>query len=324
MDISSLAPLVAPPEPRLFFTKNDPADPRMGDIISRDPNIIPESASVVLIGVPQDIGVQRNGGRAGAAAAPDAIRAMLYRLTPFDIASGRSIPDGFLHDLGNIRVDGELEEIHERLAEVVALLCRAGLIPLVLGGGHDTTYAAASGAYAAHGPLGMINLDAHLDVRPPNPLRNSGTSFRMLIEEGKLAPESFVEFGIQSFANAAAHAEWLTGMGGRIMTLDGIRERGFTESLRTAYEIASAGVTRCYGTLDIDGVRGAEAPGVSAVMPDGFSAAHLLATARLLGSRPAIAALDIVEMNPRFDIDDITAKLAAHAALRFVMGALER
>ncbi|MEO5929481.1 MAG: formimidoylglutamase [Candidatus Kapaibacterium sp.] len=324
MDISSLAPLMAPPKPALFFTKNDPADPRMGDITSRDPDMIPESARVVLIGMPQDIGVRRNGGRPGAADAPNAIREMLYRLTPFDIGNGRSIPDGVLHDLGNIRVDGELEEIHERLADVVAMVCGAGLIPLVLGGGHDTTYAAASGACAAHGPLGMINLDAHLDVRPPNPLRNSGTSFRMLIEEGKLAPESFVEFGIQGFANAAAHAEWLAGMGGTVMTLDGIRERGFSESLKRAYEIAAAGVAGCYGTLDIDGVRGADAPGVSAVMPDGFSAAELLATARLLGRKPSTVALDIVELNPRFDRDNITAKLAAHAAIRFVMGVLER
>jgi formimidoylglutamase len=321
---TSLSSHLLPPDPNLFFTKNDPADPRMGDLASRDPAEFPAQARVALVGVPQHIGVERNGGRVGAAEAPDAIRAMLYRLTPYDLATGHSIPNGFLFDMGNIRCDGELEEIHDRLSEVVRGVCAAGVIPLVLGGGHDTTYAAASGVHAVHGPLGLLNLDAHLDVRPPNPLRNSGTSFRMLIEEGKLVANSFVEFGIQGFANAEEHIRWLVRQGGRIITLDEIRARGFSKMLSTAYLIASSGVERLYGTLDIDGVRAADAPGVSATMPDGFSGAELLEAARLLGRRPSTAALDIVEVNPRYDRDNLTAKLAAHAVMRFIAGVRER
>lgn len=296
----------------------------MGDLVERDLERFPAGARVALVGVPQDIGVERNGGRTGAAAAPDAIRAMLYRLTPYDLVARRSLPHGFLFDMGNIRCDGELEEIHERLTEVVHAICAAGVIPLVLGGGHDITYASASGVALAHGPLGLLNFDAHLDVRLPNPLRNSGTSFRMLIEEGKILPESFVEFGIQSFANAASHIDWLLEKGGRIIPLDEVRARGFEESLAAASLVAGTGVDRVYGTLDIDGVRAADAPGVSATLPDGFSSHELLATARLLGSSPTTAALDIVEVNPRFDRDNLTAKLAAHAAMRFIAGVGER
>lgn len=293
----------------------------MGDLTLRGPVDFPGAAHIALIGVPQDIGVERNGGRVGAAAAPDAIRGMLYRLTPYSIG-GESIPRGFLIDMGNIRCDGELEEIHDRLAEVVHQVCAAGLVPVVLGGGHDTTYAAASGVHAVYGPLGLLNIDAHLDVRPPNPLRNSGTSFRMLIEEGKLVPNSFVEFGIQSFVNAAAHVRWLRDRGGRIMPLHEIRSLGFSKAFSTALLIAGSGVERCYGTLDIDGVRAADAPGVSATLPDGFTADELLTIAHALGRRPGVAALDIVEVNPRFDRDSITAKLAAHAVVRFLHGRL--
>jgi formimidoylglutamase len=316
----SLALQLAPPDSRLFFSKNDPDDPRMGDLVARDFETLPDGARAALIGVPQDIGVARNGGRVGAAEAPDAIRAMLYRLAPYDAVESRSIPPNFLIDMGNIRCDGELEEIHERLAAVVRHVCEAGLVPIVLGGGHDITYASASGVYAAHGELGLLNFDAHLDVRPPLPARNSGTSFRMLIEEGKILPNNFVEFGIQSFANAESHIRWLVEKGGRIITLDEIRTRGFTTSLGTAMLIAGSGVARTYGTLDIDGVRAADAPGVSAAMPDGFSAQELLETARMLGRRPSTAALDIVEVNPRHDRDNITAKLAAHAVMHFLAG----
>lgn len=309
-----------PTDPALFFTKNDPADPRMGDMVGRGSEGITEQTYVAIIGVPQDLGVARNGGRVGAAQAPDAIRAMFYRLTPYDFASQRSIPPGAVVDLGNIRCDGELEEIHDRLAEVVAEVCGRGITPIVLGGGHDTTYAAASGVHAVYGQLGIINFDAHLDVRPPTPLRNSGTSFRMLIEEGKVAAERFVEFGIQSFANAQSHIEWLEGKGGTIIPLEATRQEGFASALAEAYQIASSGGKRVYGTLDMDGVRAADAPGVSATMPDGFSASEFLEAARLLGSSNTIVALDIVEVNPRFDRDNQTAKLAAHAMMRFIGG----
>jgi formimidoylglutamase len=320
---TDLALQLAPADPALFFSKNDPSDPRMGDLTSRVVGDIPGTARVALVGVPQDIGVERNGGRVGAAGAPAAIRAMFYRLTPYDITSRRSIPNGFVADLGDIRCDGDLEDIHERLSIVTSAIRRAGLIPLVLGGGHDTTYASASGVHAVDGPLGIFNMDAHLDVRPPSPLRNSGTSFRMLIEEGKLVASHFVEFGIQSFANADAHVRWLLERGGSIVTLDDLRALGFARALPDALATAAWGGA-LYGTLDIDGVRAADAPGVSATMPDGFTAAELLAAARALGADPAIVALDIVEVNPRFDHDNLTAKLAAHAAMRFVAGVAGR
>lgn len=322
--LSLLSDNLIPCEAALFFSKGDVADPRMGDLVAHDASGGSRDARVALIGVPQDIGVERNGGRVGAAAAPDAIRRWLYRLTPYDVETSRSIPPGFLVDLGNVRCDGELEDIHARLRDVVETVCAAGLVPVVLGGGHDITYATISGAVGATGPVGAINLDAHLDVRPPAPQRNSGTPFRMLIDEGKLVAEAFIEYGIQSFANSASHAQWLVEQGGRIITLEEIRARGFGKMFATAWQIATSNAERIYGSLDIDGVRASDAPGVSAAMPDGFSAEELYAAARALGRRTATVGLDVVEVNPTYDRDGITAKLAAHAVMRFVAGVAER
>ena len=309
---------LVPPDESLFFSRNDPADQRLGDLVTRHPGAFPGDARVAIIGVPQDIGVARNGGRTGAAEAPDAIRRMLYRLTPYDVATGHSIEHGVIRDLGNIHCGGELEEIHARLTAVVSEVCRTGVVPIVLGGGHDTTYAAAAGVAAVHGALGMINADAHLDVRTANPLRNSGTSFRMLIDEGCIHPENFVELGIQSYVNAGSHVRWLVAQGARIITLDEIRAAGLQAQLAAALRIATAGARPLYATLDIDGVRASEAPGVSAPLPDGFTGAELLEIAMTLGRRPEIVALDIVEVNPRFDRDNMTARLAAHAVVRFI------
>ncbi len=322
--MTSLANLLTPPDENLFYTRNDPGDPRMGDVAERDLALFPGNARIAIIGMPQDIGVERNKGRKGAAAGPDAIRAMFYKLATYSITGRTSIPNGSVIDMGNIVCAGELEEIHDRLTEVTGTVCKAGLVPLVLGGGHDTTYASATGVYNTYGPLGMLNLDAHLDVRPPIPQRNSGTSFRMLIEEGKLTPHRFVEFGIQNFVNSEEHVRWLVDQEGTIITLDEIRQRGFQDMLGTAWQIAHSGQSTVYGTLDIDGVRAADAPGVSATMPDGLTAGELLETATLLGRNPATVGLDIVEVNPTYDRDNQTAKLAAHAAIRFIHSVLSR
>ena len=323
--MNSMFSHLIPPSPDVFFSRNDPDDPRLGDVVRREPDEFPGTAKVVLVGVPQDIGVGRNHGRRGAAEAPDRVRAMLYRLAAFCTELRCAIPDGFVFDAGDVDCSGELEDIHAQLEAVVRQICSAGLIPVVIGGGHDITYAAASGAYGVYGTLGMFNFDAHLDVRPPIPQRNSGTSFRMLIEEERLDPQRFVEFGIQPFANARKHIEWLEECGGTIRTLDAVREAGVKNALTEALRIATGTEDRpVYGTLDIDGVRSADAPGVSAPSPDGLSAADLLAAARMLGAQPDCVALDVVEVNPVFDTDNRTAKLAAHAIARFLAGVLAR
>lgn len=315
---------LVPPDDSLFFSKHDSEDPRLGDIVGRDPDSFPGEARCVLVGVPQDIGVRRNSGRPGAMAGPVEVRRMLYKLTPYAIEPDFSIPEGSLFDAGDIDCGGELEEIHDRLENVIADICGAGAIPIVIGGGHDITYAAASGVYRAFGELGAVNLDAHLDVRPPVPERNSGTSFRMLIEEKKLMGERFVEYGIQPHVASRAHVDWLKKQGGRIVSLEQIGRDGFDGTFREALGIATAGGRPTYGTLDIDGVRAADAPGVSATSPDGLTARNFLDAAAMLGADPNCVALDIAEVNPTYDTDGRTAKLAAHAIVRFVVRVLGR
>ena len=146
----------------------------------------------------------------------------------------------------------------------------------------------------------------------------------MLIEEGKVDPRRFVEFGIQPFVNSRKHIEWTEGCGGTVQTLDAIQRDGVMSSLEGALRLGTADERPLYGTLDIDGVRGADAPGVSAVSPDGLSASDLLTAARLLGQDRNCVALDVVEVNPAFDVDNRTAKLAAHAIIRFVVGVAGR
>src|SRR5437762_8900622 len=87
-----------------------PDDPRLGEITEfwgGDPAALAQGRAV-LIGFPQDEGVRRNGGRSGAAAAPEEIRRWLYRLTPWDCQADIPLAHVRLLDLGNVHISGEL------------------------------------------------------------------------------------------------------------------------------------------------------------------------------------------------------------------------
>jgi arginase family enzyme len=290
----TIATLVRSPDPTLFFSRDNPADPRMGDLVLRGEDAATDETRVAVIGVPQHIGVLRNGGRGGAAFGPDAIRSMLYRLTAYDVGADRAIPARAVVDLGNVICQGELEEIHDRVERVVAEVRTRDWFPLVLGGGHDITYPVVRGSFGAGNGGGLVNIDAHLDVRPPGNGRNSGTSIYMLIDEETISAERTVEVGIQNYVNAADHARWFAGKGGTIVTLDEIRSRGFNETIAAAKEIAVAGAGPVHATLDMDSVTGASAPGVSAVLPDGLTPQEFVEAARQLAALPTVVSMGTI------------------------------
>src|SRR5262245_36867287 len=162
-----------------------PDDPRLGEIIEvwkGDPAVITPGRAV-LIGFPQDEGVRRNHGRPGAAEAPHEIRQRLFRLTPHDGYTNTDLTANPPLDLGDVRIQGTLEETQQALGEVVAAVLGRGAVPIVLGGGHETAFGHYLGYAALQRQVGVINIDAHLDVRPCAEGRGtSGTPFRQAME----------------------------------------------------------------------------------------------------------------------------------------------
>src|SRR5438105_1410207 len=144
-----------------------PDDPRLGEVIEfwRGDRAALVPGRAVLIGFPQDEGVRRNGGRVGAAQAPNEIRRWLYRLTPWDCEVSLPLTDPPPLDLGNVRVSEELEATQAALGDAIAAVLQSGAIPIVLGGGHETAYGHFLGYAAEQREVGIVNIDAHLDLR---------------------------------------------------------------------------------------------------------------------------------------------------------------
>jgi formiminoglutamase len=299
-----IAPSVEVPRAR-------PDDPRVGGLIGHQLN---DGTRVAIIGFPVDEGVVRNGGRAGAARGPDEIRRYFYRLT-----MGAS-PDPLFGDLiertcdlGNLRVDRNLEENQRRLGEAVKELLARDLTVAILGGGHETTYGHFLGYAGARRRVEILNWDAHADVRELREGKgHSGSPFRQALEHPSAMCAGYDVAGLLEHSNNRAHVDFVRQKGGRAIPLG---------------EIDSEAVARIYRgrqsdllvSFDLDALDQSVAPGVSAPASGGMETQLWLQAIREAARCRRVTSVDFVEVNPAQDRDGQTARLAAVGLWTFLM-----
>lgn len=286
-----------------------------------------DKATHVLVGCPQHEGVYRNNGRIGAAEAPNKIRQQLYKLQV-----EKDIPVK-LFDAGNVITDlfdsseitdfpdlnqkpDALEEIHNRLSTVVAEFLRDDKKVIVLGGGNDISYADVRALAETNRNISAINIDAHLDMRMADEM-TSGTPYRKLIEDDFLSPHQFYEFGIRPESNGAYYVENAEELGVNVHSLEDVLKEG----VRPAFQhiLGQIGSRPFFLGLDMDSIQASDAPGVSASSPLGFSAREVMSCIHQARRKENLKVFEITEVNPRYDIDDRTVKLAA----QFVYASLQ-
>jgi formiminoglutamase len=290
------------PDDGLFYMRNDPLDVRMGESIVRRREHFAK-CQVVILGCPQDEGVARNRGRIGAKLAPTEIRRAFYRLP-----RPESLGSLGIFDLGDLIQMPALEEIHALQSEVVRQLLKEGKIVISLGGGNDIAYPDCKALAKQFGRILAFNIDAHLDLRADRE-PNSGTPYRQLLEEKHLLPELFHEIGIQPLANSPAYLAYAKEKRISLCTLAELQERGVDDVLRGP--LSAAQVKAIFWGFDLDSVRASDAPGVSAPSPIGLSAEEICRIGALAGRDARTRLIEVSEVNPAFDLDGRTSRLAA-------------
>jgi formiminoglutamase len=280
----------------------------------------------VLIGFPQDEGVRRNGGRAGAAEAPREMRRWLYRLVPWDCTTNADLAALQPLDLGDVRVDGGLEETQAALGEVVGAVLRAGAVPVVLGGGHETAYGHYLGYVAANLPVYVINVDAHLDVRPLiDGQGHSGSPFRQMMEHPThpLPGNRYACLGMQPHAVSREHLRYVEERCGSALLADRLLD-SLDALFARLQDALGKEPGRTYLTIDADAVHVRDVPGVSAPNGAGLRGEDVFKLARQAGASPGVASLDLVEINPHYDRDGQSARWAALVVWNFLAGLATR
>lgn len=268
----------------------------------------------VLHGFAVDEGVRRNKGRQGAKDAPEIIR---KNMANFPVIR----PDFSLLDFGNITCeDGNLENTQNELAKKVSKVLLKGGKSLVLGGGHEVTFGHYRGVKTAfpEQKIGIINFDAHFDNREPeNGIgASSGTGFWQIAQEGEI---NSLHIGIQRNSNTLKLFDTAHQFGMKYILADEL----FFENLPSVYERVNElaeSVDFLYMTICMDVFNASIAPGVSASAYNGiFADAAFMHLYRHILRNEKLLALDIAEVNPVYDIQHHTARLAASLANEWFM-----
>ena len=260
-----------------------------------------------MIGFKCDEGVKRNKGRIGAAEGPDHIRKSLAKL-PCHLSSQTD-----LLDAGNVTCEGpEMEAAQTQLGSAVAKILESKAIPIILGGGHETFYGHYLGIRKYIGPkarLGIINIDAHFDMRPYEKESSSGTMFKQILDEDQRC--GYLCVGIQKQGNTKALFETAERNKVDYILEEDLSLNEMDETKQRINEFVKKNdfiiLTLCTDVID-----SAYAPGVSAPSPFGLNPKLVRAIIRHVVSNEKILSFDISEVNPSLDENNKTVTLAAH------------
>ena len=283
---------------------------------------LPE-AEVCLVGLPLDFGTVLEGGHAGAVHAPDAIRRELRRYhKTYNLEHNISLDSLRIADAGNLALrHPDHARNHAHIREQLAALLRQYPRVVVLGGSHDGTYSTVRGLFDATGgqPVGGLNFDAHADVKDKPNLISSGTPIGKLLREGFLAGPRFSEIGLHSNLNTREDIDFLHQQQATIVPLAHVQQADMALYAGRALSRATRDGP-AFVSFDIDSCAEAYAPAVSAPSADGFTPRQAVEAAFLAGQNEAVRLFEVVELNPLYDRDNQTARLAATIITAYLTG----
>ncbi|KAL3313879.1 hypothetical protein Ciccas_007513 [Cichlidogyrus casuarinus] len=310
-----------------FLLRKD--DPRLGSLMVPFAQACMKTkpgCMISLVGYAVDLGVKLNGGRVGAASGPATVAQLLPKLgalhnREYQIDLHKSM-------LTNMQIteQGESQDIfacHDQHYKLLRNSWDASSLGMIIsvGGGNDQSWPNGKSwidhlrAGGSGQKLAVINVDAHLDVRPllDGDLPHSGSPFRQLLEYTNEA--EVIDFG-------ELIVVWIGGLAIRnVIWLSQLRknEKSVSQQLEALLSKYENEQRATFFSFDIDAIRGADAPGVSCPAPRGFSADEALQMCFTAGKSSAVSLFDISEFNPAIE-SDRTCRLVCQMIYHFILG----
>src|SRR5262245_28153765 len=294
-----------------------------------------EPRFIEIVGVPVDLGA----GRRGVDMGPSAIRVADLELRLEQL--GHQVEDAGDLDV-MIPEPQPVGESKLRYKEPILAMCDAlrrhveqaldrGRLPLVLGGDHSIAIGSVAGTACHYGrqnrPLGLIWFDAHGDANTPNTTPSGnihGMSLAVSLGLGdpdlvslgdrvpKIQPRNTALIGIRDVD--PGERETLKRVGVTVYTMRDIDERGMRDVVDEAIRIAGDGTAGIHLSFDLDVVDPEDAPGTGTPVWGGITYREAHLAMEMLSDRAEIVAIDLVEVNPVLDTQNMTGVLAAELA----------
>lgn len=285
------------------------------------PEAIPrlERKHAVILGFASEAGILRNHGRPGAKSGPDKLKTQLAKLPFYS-----ELP---CLDLGNILCENDaLESAQDSFAALIDTCHQAKHFTLGFGGGHEIAWAHFQGLASHYPRLGIINFDAHFDLRPYGSglTATSGTPFSQIAQFYEAHNQDFHYccLGIQAHGNTPGLFEKARTLKVSYLTAEQIntstmaRQKRFLDAFVKQHE-------HIYLSLCMDVFASCFAPGVSAPQPLGLFPWQVLPLLKYLVQSGKVVGLDIAELSPPLDEGEKTANLAAMLVAELLSGMLK-
>jgi len=270
-----------------------------------------------ILGFPQELGIRNMGGKEGVRDGPIAFRKAFYKLS-----NHFEKPEGLLIDIGNIKfdLDATLEQVHLRMIKVIRILMEMGVFPIVIGGGNDVTYAAIKGIYDSgiFDKLGLISFDAHLNLHDvPEKFISASTMQRIIKDFSSLINNrNIIYFGSRKETISQIYARFALNNNIHVFYRDKITN--LKKDLIQGLNQANYGCDGIVMSFDMDVCDAGMMPGTSFPMPGGFTSDEVIEISKSLSKYKMAKYLDIVNLNPLADHNDITSTTAALFVFHFL------
>lgn len=282
-------------------------------------------ADVAILGVPYGAAYTIDEISNDQTNAPTAIRRACMqaedRLERWDFDLGGTVFDGRpvrAVDCGDIAGTPHDLAAHGLATETaVRAILNAGALPIILGGDHGITVPVLR-AYDGAGPLWVIQIDAHLDWRDRKVGVDSGYSSPMRRASELPFVDGVIQIGLRSQGSARPEeVEAARAYGARLITAETLHDEGVDAALAQVPDNA-----RYYLTIDADGLDPSVMPAVAGPAPGGLSFTQAAKIVRGLARKGRVVGMDIVEITPARDVNQITAVTAVRLILNLIGSAV--
>ncbi len=282
-------------------------------------------ADVAILGVPYGAAYSAQERVNDQANAPTAVRQASYHVSDgpahwdFDLGGPLGERPVRVVDCGDVTADLADPGLHYRNAEAaVAKILAAGALPITIGGDHGIPIPVLRG-FAGRGPIHLVHIDAHLDWRDAVNGEREGYSSPI------------------RRASEMAHIDriWQIGLRGQgsARNEEVAAARAYGSNLITAWELHEVGMAAVldripdgasyYLTIDADGLDPSVMPAVAAPAPGGVTFHQARQLIHGLVRKGRVVGMDIVEITPARDLNEITA-IAAGRLIVNLIGAAAR
>lgn len=265
-------------------------------------------ADVVIVGVPDES--KSHAKRKGASRGPDSLRQASNESGFFE-RNGKLIPvcpilgkisNKLIFDYGNIP--------RENLQKLITDLVANNKIPIVIGGDHSITSTVLQATGDIHGKLGLFYFDAHPDF-----VSSSTDYYGSVLTDSSRWIDFSKSMLIGTRAAEPEELENAESVGLEVITPIDVAKLGISQ---VANKLQAKGYNnKRYVSIDLDCADPAYAPGVSLPSPCGLSSIDLVYLVKLVVNS-GIVGIDIVELSPDFDLNNMTANLAARILLESI------